>query len=146
MPFAAGVRAMSPDPAVLLENSTWKPTMTVTGLDGLPGVGNAGNVLAPRLEVKLSFRLPPTANADAAAAAIRRTLESDPPYGARLRFSSGANSIGWNAPRTEPWLERAVAEGLAAVLRTRGHGHGCRRNDPVHGDAGRALSGARSFW
>ena len=101
---------MSADPAVLLENSTWKPTMTVTGLDGLPGVGNAGNVLAPRLEVKLSFRLPPTANADAAAAAIRRTLESDPPYGARLRFSSGANSIGWNAPRTEPWLERAVAQ------------------------------------
>ncbi len=109
MPFVAGVRAMSPDPAVLLENSTWKPTLTVTGLDGLPNVSNAGNVLAPGLEVKLSFRLPPTANADAAAAAIRRTLESDPPYGARVRFTSSAN-IGWNAPRTEPWLERAVAE------------------------------------
>jgi acetylornithine deacetylase/succinyl-diaminopimelate desuccinylase-like protein len=110
MPFAEGARAMSRDPAVLLENSTWKPTLTVTGIDGLPNVGNAGNVLAPRLSVKLSFRLPPTADAERAAAAIRRTLEADPPYGARVGFTSGANSVGWNAPALEPWLERAAQE------------------------------------
>jgi acetylornithine deacetylase/succinyl-diaminopimelate desuccinylase-like protein len=110
MPFAAGVQPMSPDPAVLLENSTWKPTMTVTGIDGLPNLGNAGNVLVPRLRVKLSFRLPPTAGAERAAAAIRRTLEADPPYGARVSFASGANSAGWNAPVLEPWLERAATE------------------------------------
>ncbi|MGA2397477.1 MAG: M20/M25/M40 family metallo-hydrolase [Steroidobacteraceae bacterium] len=109
MPFAPGVHAMSEDPAVLLENSTWKSTLTVTGLDGLPSVSNAGNVLAPRLKVKLSFRLPPTASAAAAAEAVRRTLMTDPPYGARVAFSSGENR-GWNAPRIEPWLERAVAE------------------------------------
>jgi acetylornithine deacetylase/succinyl-diaminopimelate desuccinylase-like protein len=110
MPFAEGARAMSRDPAVLLENSTWKPTLTVTGIDGLPNVSNAGNVLAPRLSVKLSFRLPPTADAERAAAAIRRTLESDPPYGARIAFNSGANSMGWNAPALDPWLERAARE------------------------------------
>src|ERR1700677_1416067 len=110
MPFADGARAMSRDPVVLLENSTWKPTLTVTGIDGLPNVSNAGNVLAPRLTVKLSFRLPPTADAGRAAAATRRTLESDPPYGARVAFSSGANSVGWNAPALEPWLERAARE------------------------------------
>ncbi|MGD0501200.1 MAG: M20/M25/M40 family metallo-hydrolase [Steroidobacteraceae bacterium] len=110
MPFADGVRAMSPDPAVLLENSTWKPTMTVTGIDGLPNLSNAGNVLAPRLSVKLSFRLPPTAGAERAAAAIRRTLEAEPPYGARVSFTSGANSVGWNAPALDPWLERAATE------------------------------------
>jgi acetylornithine deacetylase/succinyl-diaminopimelate desuccinylase-like protein len=110
MPFAAGTRAMSRDPAVLLENSTWKPTLTVTGIDGLPNVSNAGNVLAPRLSVKLSFRLPPTADAQRAAGAIRRTLETDPPYGARVSFISGANSVGWNAPALEPWLERAAQE------------------------------------
>jgi acetylornithine deacetylase/succinyl-diaminopimelate desuccinylase-like protein len=110
MPFADGARAMSADPAVLLESSTRKPTLTVTGIDGLPNVSNAGNVLAPRLSVKLSFRLPPTADAERAAAAIRRTLESDPPYGARVAFTSGANSAGWNAPALEPWLERAARE------------------------------------
>jgi acetylornithine deacetylase/succinyl-diaminopimelate desuccinylase-like protein len=110
MPFAPGVQPMSADPAVLLENSTWKPTLTLTGIDGLPNVGNAGNVLAPRLSVKLSFRLPPTADAAKAAAAIRRTLEADPPYRAKVAFTSGANSVGWNAPPLEPWLERALQE------------------------------------
>jgi acetylornithine deacetylase/succinyl-diaminopimelate desuccinylase-like protein len=110
MPFAPGVQPMSADPAVLLENSTWKSTLTVTGIDGLPNVGNAGNVLAPRLSVKLSFRLPPTADAAKAAAAIRRTLEADPPYRAKVAFTSGANSVGWNAPPLEPWLERALQE------------------------------------
>jgi acetylornithine deacetylase/succinyl-diaminopimelate desuccinylase-like protein len=115
MPFASGVRPMSEDPARLLENSTWKPTLTVTGIDGLPSVGNAGNVLVPRLAVKLSFRLPPTANAAAATAAVRATLEADPPYGARVAFTAGA-SPGWNAPRTEPWLEHAVAEASRAYF------------------------------
>lgn len=109
MPFAAGARAMSPDPALLLENSTWRATLTVTGIDGLPNVSNAGNVLAPRLSVKLSFRLPPTADAERAAGAIRRVLETDPPHGARVAFTSGANG-GWNAPPLEPWLERAAQE------------------------------------
>lgn len=110
MPFAGGARALSSDPAVLLENSTWKPTLTITGLDGLPNVGNAGNVLVPRLSVKLSFRLPPTADADRAAEAIRRTLETDPPHGAQVSFTSGANSVGWNAPPLDRWLERAAQE------------------------------------
>jgi acetylornithine deacetylase/succinyl-diaminopimelate desuccinylase-like protein len=110
MPFASGVEPMSNDPVDLLLNSTWKPTLTVTGIDGLPNVGNAGNVLAPRLSVKLSFRLPPTTDAAGAAAAIRRTLESDPPYKAHVRFTSGADSGGWNAPPLERWLEQAVQE------------------------------------
>lgn len=110
MPFVAGARPMSSDPAVLLENSTWKPTLTVTGIDGLPAVSNAGNVLVPRLAVKLSFRLPPTVDAARAAAAIRRTLESDPPHGARVRFVPDSASPGWNAPPLESWLEQAVEE------------------------------------
>jgi acetylornithine deacetylase/succinyl-diaminopimelate desuccinylase-like protein len=110
MPFAAGTQPISPDPATLLENSTWKPTLTVTGIDGLPAVRDAGNVLAPRLRLKLSFRLPPTADAAAAHAAIRRALETDPPYRACVSFKLDSANAGWNAPPLEPWLERAVQE------------------------------------
>jgi len=28
-------------------NKTWKPTMTVVGIDGIPNVASAGNVLRP---------------------------------------------------------------------------------------------------
>lgn len=114
MPLVPGARAMSADPAVLLGNSTWQPTLSVTGIDGLPPVAQAGNVLVPRLSVKLSFRLPPTADAARAAAAIRRVLERDPPWGARVRFVSSAENIGWNAPPLEPWLQAAAEEASRA--------------------------------
>ena len=116
MPFASGVQPIAHDPAELLLNSTWKPTLTVTGIDGLPNVRNAGNVLAPQLGVKLSFRLPPTADAAKAAAAIRRTLETDPPYKARVSFTSGADSVGWNAPPLDSWLEKAIQEASRACF------------------------------
>ena len=116
MPFALGVQPISTDPVELLLNSTWKPTLTVTGIDGLPNVRDAGNVLAPRLSIKLSFRLPPTAHAANAAAAIRRTLETDPPFNARVNFTSGADSAGWNAPPLDPWLEQAMQEASLSVF------------------------------
>ena len=108
------VQPLSTEPFDLLLNSTWKPTLTVTGIDGLPNVRNAGNVLAPRITVKFSFRLPPTANA----------ARPPPPFAAlsnpilRTRphvLHSGADSVGWNAPPLEPWLERAVAGSLAQL-------------------------------
>ena len=38
----------------------WKPTLVVTGIDHIPSVSTAGNVLRPETKVKLSIRLPPT--------------------------------------------------------------------------------------
>ncbi len=116
LPFAAGVQPICNDAVELLRNSTWRPTLTVTGIDGLPSVRDAGNVLAPRLSVKLSFRLPPTASAANAAAAIRRTLEADPPFKARVHFTSGADSAGWDAPALDPWLEQAIQEASIDVF------------------------------
>ncbi|HLW23394.1 MAG TPA: M20/M25/M40 family metallo-hydrolase [Steroidobacteraceae bacterium] len=110
MPFVEGAQPMSLDPAELLCNSTWRPTLTVTGIDGLPALADAGNVLVPRLAAKLSFRLPPTVDARRASAALRSALERDPPWGARVRFTTGADSPGWSAPALEPWLEAAVRE------------------------------------
>ena len=54
----------------LLLNNTWKPTLSITGADGLPALVDAGNVLLPFNTLKLSFRLPPTCDADVAANGI----------------------------------------------------------------------------
>jgi acetylornithine deacetylase/succinyl-diaminopimelate desuccinylase-like protein len=108
LPFAAGVRPLSTDPAELIVNTTWKPSLTITGLDGLASLQNAGNVLVPRLAVKLSFRLPPTSDPEPIAALLKKTLETDPPYNARVRFSSGPDMGGWDAPPFEPWLEQSL--------------------------------------
>jgi acetylornithine deacetylase/succinyl-diaminopimelate desuccinylase-like protein len=108
LPFVPGARPVSNDPTELLLNSTWKPTLAVTGAEGLPPLGSAGNVLLPRVAVKLSLRLPPTLAAPAAAARVKAALEREPPYGARVRFEVGAALGGWHAPPLAAWLERAV--------------------------------------
>lgn len=108
MPFVAGMQAMDQDPAELLLNSTWRPTLSVTGVDGIPSLRNAGNVLRPYTSFKLSFRVPPGVDAELAGQAIKDTLERDPPYGAAVKFEADPGTGGWNAPSTAPWLEAAM--------------------------------------
>jgi acetylornithine deacetylase/succinyl-diaminopimelate desuccinylase-like protein len=108
MPFAGGTRPISDEPYELLLGSTWRPTLSITGAEGLPSLQNAGNVLRPFTSLKLSFRLPPGVDAQAAAAAVKTALESDPPYGAKVEFDVESSMGGWNAPSTAPWLEAAI--------------------------------------
>ena len=109
-PFVPGARPMGADPAERILARTWKPALSVTGIDGVPALRDAGNVLRPATAAKLSLRLPPSVDAAAATAAIQRTLESDPPSGARVRFEAEAPGQGWNAPPFAAWLERAIGD------------------------------------
>ena len=104
IPFANGAHAVSNDPLELLINTTWRATLAVTGASGLPAVQAAGNVLLPQITLKLSLRLPPSCDAKLAEAAVRQTLERDPPYGAVVHFESDGVAAGWNAPPLAPWL------------------------------------------
>ena len=116
IPFAEGVKPLSNDPVELLINSTWRATLAVTGADGLPPVQNAGNVLLPEITLKLSLRLPPITNPEHAAAAVKKTLERDPPYGAQVTFNSAGGSGGWNAPPFTPELEASIASASRHVF------------------------------
>jgi len=81
----------------------------VTGIEGLPNPADAGNVLLPYTTAKLSLRLPPTLDAEAAGTIVKRLLEADPPYGAKVSFAPQAASAGWNAPPMAPWLGVSLA-------------------------------------
>jgi acetylornithine deacetylase/succinyl-diaminopimelate desuccinylase-like protein len=118
LPFVPGARALSDSPVELVLNNTWRPTLAVTGAAGLPALENAGNVLLPLVALKLSFRLPPTADAEKAAAVVKERLEADPPYGVRVRFEVDSSLAGWDAPPVAPWLESSMH---AASRETFGH-------------------------
>ncbi len=107
-PFPPGMRAVSNDPYELLLNNTWRPTLCVTGADGIPACSAAGNTLRPQTTLTLSFRLAPTMDPQAAAAALRETLLRDPPYGARVTLNIESAMGGWNAPTVAPWLETSM--------------------------------------
>lgn len=107
-PLMPGMRPVSNDPFELLLNNTWRPSLSVTGADGLPAFRSAGNVLRPQTTLKLSFRLTPTMDPAQAAAVIKQALERDPPYGTRVSFDVESAMGGWNAPPLAPWLEQSM--------------------------------------
>jgi len=114
-PLLPGMRAVTQDPVEALLNNTWRPTLSVTGVDGMPALADAGNVLRPKTSVKLSLRLPPMADADRASRRVKAILEADPPYGARVTYASGERpGTGWNAPVMADWLRESVTRASSA--------------------------------
>jgi acetylornithine deacetylase/succinyl-diaminopimelate desuccinylase-like protein len=107
-PFAEGTRPVSIDLADLVLNRTWRPMLAVTGADGLPPPASAGNVLRPKTSLVVSLRLPPTVKAESAARQLQAILETDPPYGAKVKFDYGQAATGWHAPQTAPWLDAVL--------------------------------------
>ncbi len=109
-PVRDGVRPVIDDPAELILNRTWRPALAITGADGLPAIGDAGNVMRPRTALKLSLRVPPSLDAEAALLRVKALLEQDPPYGAQVTFTPGGASAGWDAPELAPWLAEVLEE------------------------------------
>jgi acetylornithine deacetylase/succinyl-diaminopimelate desuccinylase-like protein len=115
-PWAGATEPMSADHTAQWLARTWRPTLSITGVDGIPPAGRAGNVLRPYTALKLSFRLPPTADPKRALAAIRERLLADPPHGATVQLLDTTAEPGWNAPAATPWLQTALDEASSAVF------------------------------
>jgi acetylornithine deacetylase/succinyl-diaminopimelate desuccinylase-like protein len=107
-PFLPGMTPMNDDLTELVLNRTWRPALSVTGVDGMPPLASAGNVLRPHTAVKLSLRLPPTLDGKRAGELLQEALLRDPPNGAEVTLDLEKASTGWNAPAMAPWLERAI--------------------------------------
>jgi acetylornithine deacetylase/succinyl-diaminopimelate desuccinylase-like protein len=118
MPWACGADGgptlpTTTDPVEGLLNRTWRPTLSVTGVEGFPELGNAGNVLRPYTAFKLSLRLPPLVDGHDASLKLKALLEDNAPYNAKVTFhpdgrAGALGATGWNAPELAPWLETAL--------------------------------------
>jgi acetylornithine deacetylase/succinyl-diaminopimelate desuccinylase-like protein len=118
MPWACGADGgptlpTTTDPVEGLLNRTWRPTLSVTGVEGFPTLQNAGNVLRPYTAFKLSLRLPPLVDGNEASLKLKTLLEDNAPYNAKVTFhpdgrAGALGATGWNAPDLAPWLENAL--------------------------------------
>ncbi len=115
-PWAVPNPSPSESPYELLLNNTWRPALSVTGAEGLPELVNAGNVQLPYTTLKLSFRLPPTCDAESAAVAVKDVLEADTPPMSKVQFSADSTMAGWNAPPVADWLEASMHKASAAFF------------------------------
>ncbi|GAB3377670.1 M20 family metallopeptidase [Lysobacter fragariae] len=112
-PFLPGMTPMfdkdgADDLKELVLNRTWRPALSVTGVEGMPPLSSAGNVLRPYTSVKLSLRLPPTLDGKQAGELLKEVLLRDPPNGAKVTLELEKASTGWNAPAMSSWLEKAI--------------------------------------
>jgi len=107
-PLHKGMQPTTRDLTELVLNRTWRPALSITGMNGLPALDSAGNVLRPFTSVKLSLRLPPSADAVKSGEFLKQLLEADPPYGASVVFNLEKAGSGWDAPALSPWLEQSV--------------------------------------
>ena len=108
LPWLPGVRPVSGDAAELILNRTWRPALAITGAAGLPAFKDAGNVLRPMTAVRVSLRVPPGCDAVNAGRRLKFLFETDPPYGAHVKFEIGQCAPGWSAPAMSPWLTESV--------------------------------------
>lgn len=115
-PFAGETQPISADLTELVLNRTWRPQLAVTGAEGLPRPGDAGNVLLPHTTLKLSLRLPPSLDGKDAEAALTRLFATDLPAGAVVEFDCGRATKGWDAPALAPWLDKALDRASRAAF------------------------------
>src|SRR3981189_1722814 len=85
-PFVPGARPVVTDKIEMILNRSWRPALSITGIDGLP----------------------PRRDPVAAARMVKEALEKDPPYGARVSFEGEKASTGWDAPPLAQWLSSSV--------------------------------------
>jgi len=107
-PFVQGARPVVSDKVEMILNRSWRPALAITGVEGLPPLGSAGNVLRPFTACKISLRIPPRVDPAVATRAVKEALEKDPPSGARVTFEGEKASIGWDAPPLAQWLASSV--------------------------------------
>ena len=90
-----GAELLSTDYGQLLINKAWVPGLAVTGQDGLPVVEQGSNVIRTKTALKLSMRLPPGVSARAINELLKKVLEKDPPYGAKVEYQILDGGDGW---------------------------------------------------
>lgn len=109
-PFVEGMEPSLTSPVELTLNRTWRAALSTVGSEGMPEPAKAGNVLRPFTALKVSVRLPPTADSKAAAEELKRVLEADPPYGATVSLQIDDTATGWDAPTMQPELEKLIED------------------------------------
>ena len=108
LPTLEGVELMGESAEERILRRTWHPTLSIVGLGGAPEPEIAGNVLRPSTTAKLSFRLPPSVDAERARDALIPVLTTDAPSSARVTLKNWEIGSGWNSPPLAPWLADAL--------------------------------------
>ncbi|MCQ9384341.1 dipeptidase [Brevibacterium moorei] len=92
-----------------LSSRVWnQPSLTVIGVD-LPSVDHSSNTLQPAARAKVSMRLAPGQDPQAALAALKEHLRANVSFGAQVEFGAAEAGSPWSADPHDPVVETAHA-------------------------------------
>ena len=115
-PFAEGCQQMGNSGLQNYLNQIWRPMLTITGIDGVPSISTAGNVLRPYTEVKCSLRLPPTLEKPQVEAALQKFFDNVKiPHHAKVTHKVEHIGCGFECPPfKKDFLEVIKKSGIKA--------------------------------
>ena len=86
-----------------LEN-TWRPNLSITGIDGMPKIALAGNAVRPFTSLRLSMRLCPLTDSEKAVELIKEIITKEVPYNAQVTILNSHGGAGWCMKETVEWF------------------------------------------
>lgn len=94
--FLEGCKAIDHDKlSEIYLNTNWRPSLAVTGAEGLPPIAKAGNVVRASTTLRVSIRLPPGVDSAVALEKATAILTKDPPYNAKVELLNAMGGDGW---------------------------------------------------
>lgn len=110
-PYTENTKPVESDAFKQYINRIWNPSLTLTGMDGVPRIDNAGNVLRPYTLLQYSLRLPPTLNKNDALNFMKSYFEKvNPPHDAKLTFELVRAGQGFSCPEYKPDIQACINE------------------------------------
>ena len=111
-PFLDGVEPTTPDRLQQYLNSTWRPQLTLIGMDGVPSTQNGGNVLRPYTTLGLSIRLPPNLDSQIVEKAVEKYFEeTEIPYNAVVELETVTTGNGYVAKALDAEIQAKLSSG-----------------------------------
>lgn len=100
----------------ILIQESWKPALTIIGIDGMPRIEEAGNVIQHAIAFRVSMRIPPKIDFEAAEQDIAHALTSNIPYGCHVTWQYPENHPGWSAKDNAVEIEDLFNESAKTVF------------------------------
>ncbi|GIT41845.1 MAG: hypothetical protein Ct9H300mP10_08550 [Methanobacteriota archaeon] len=115
LPVVDGMQPQTPGAAEMMLNMNWRPCMSVIGADGMPPIQTAGNVLRTNTDLKLSFRVPPGADSEAAISEVKRILGERPSLWCQGDIHPRCGVRRVPRPVLSPGAEKALSDAAIAI-------------------------------
>lgn len=91
-------------------DGTWNANCSITGVDNMPPIQIAGNVVRPKTSVRISCRLAPSTNPQEAEKILIEKLTTNVPYNAKITVSGGHTGCGWCMKELPGWLNKSIED------------------------------------